>query len=123
VRNVTINGGATLNLSRDATTATKLYVTGNIKRAGGSYVNCNTKQAKNLQILSTGGTIDITSDSSPFYGVIYAPQSRVTLNGSAELFGAVVGRTLAAGGSGGAHYDESLDLEYLDVPPRTMLVD
>ena len=83
-----------------------------------------------MSITSTKGAVtiaawigDITSDNSPFYGVIYAPQSRVTLNGDAELFGAVVARTLAAGGSGGAHYDESLDLEYLDIPPRTMLVD
>lgn len=121
VRNMTINGGATLNFSDYG--QTKIYVTGTIKRAGGSYVNTNTMKAGNLYILSTGGTIDITSDNSPFYGVIYAPQSRVTLNGDAELFGAVVANTLAAGGSGGAHYDESLDLEWLGIPPRTMLVD
>lgn len=118
LRNVMLNGGATLNI----TGPTKVYVTGTFRREGGCYVNNNTKLARNLQILSTGDTIDVTSDN-PFYGVIYAPQSRMTLNGDADLFGAIVGRTLKINGSGTAHYDESLDLEQLEVPPRTMLVD
>jgi len=118
LRNVTLNGGATLNINGPTT----LYVTGTFRREGGCYVNNNTQLAENLQILSTGGAVDITSDN-PFYGVVYAPQSRVTLNGDADLFGAIVGRTLRVNGSGMAHYDESLDLEHLDVPPRTMLVD
>jgi Flp pilus assembly protein TadG len=117
-RNVTLNGSATLNFSGETT----IYVTGTFRREGGCWVNNNTQLAKNLQILSTGGTIDITSDND-FYGVFYAPQSRVTLNGDADLFGAIVGNTLKINGSGTAHYDETLDLEYLEVPPRTMLVD
>ncbi|NQT16869.1 MAG: hypothetical protein HQ582_29195 [Planctomycetes bacterium] len=115
---VTLNGGSTLNFSGPTT----IYVTGTFTRAGGSFVNNNTQIAQNLQILSTGGTFDITSDNN-FYGVIYAPQSRVTLNGDADLFGAIVGNTLKCLGSGMAHYDEALDLDYLEVPPRTMLVD
>ena len=115
---VTLNGGSTLNFYGPTT----IYVTGTFTRAGGSWVNNNTQLARNLQILSTGGTIDITSDND-FYGVIYAPQSRVTLNGDADLFGAIVGNTLKCNGSGMAHYDETLDLDYLEVPPRTMLVD
>jgi len=118
LRNVTLNGGATLNISGPTT----LYVTGTFRREGGCYVNNNTQLARNLQILSTGPKIDISSDN-PFYGVIYAPQSHITLNGDADLFGAIVGNTLKVNGSGTAHYDESLDLEYLEVPPRTMLVD
>ena len=117
-RNVTLNGGATLNISG----LTKMYVTGTLRREGGCFVNNNTQIAQNLQINLTGGTVDVTSDN-PFYGVIYAPQSRVTLNGDADLFGAIVGQTLKANGSGGAHYDESLNLDYLEVPRRTMLVD
>ena len=115
---VTLNGGSTLNIYGPTT----IYVTGTFTRAGGSFVNNNTQLAENLQILSTGGTFDITSDND-FYGVIYAPQSRVTLNGDADLFGAIVGNTLKMNGSGTGHYDETLDLDYLEVPPRTMLVD
>ena len=118
LRNVTINGDSALNLYGP----TKIYVTGKFLRAGTSVVNNNTQLARNLQILSTGGTIDVSSNT-PFYGVIYAPQSRVTLDGDADLFGAVVGQTLKVIGNFGAHYDESLDLADLGVPPRTMLVD
>lgn len=118
LRNMTLNGGATLNLSGE----TKIFITGTLRREGGCFVNNNTQRAENLQINLTGGTVDVTSDN-PFYGVIYAPQSRVTLNGDADLFGAIVGQTLKVNGSGTAHYDESLDLDYLEVPPRTMLVD
>jgi Flp pilus assembly protein TadG len=117
-RNVTLNGGATLNISGD----TKIYIYGTLKRAGGCYVNNETKLAQNLQILMIDGTVDVTSEN-PFYGVIYAPRSNVTVNGNADFFGAIVGNTLKFSGSGKAHYDESLDLEYLDVRPRTMLVD
>jgi hypothetical protein len=39
------------------------------------------------------------------------------------MFGAVVGNTLRIIGNPMAHYDEALDLDYLQVPPRTMLVD
>ena len=58
-----------------------------------------------------------------FYGVIYAPTSPVTIDGSADLFGAVVGKTLTLTGSGRAHYDESLHMEEVEFPLRTTLVD
>jgi hypothetical protein len=117
-RNVSLNGGATLNISG----LTRIYITGTLRREGGCYVNNNTQIAQNLQINVTGDTVDVTSDN-PFYGVIYAPQSRVTLNASSDLFGAIVGQTLKINGSGTAHYDESLNLDYVEVPRRTMLVD
>lgn len=117
-RDVKLVGGATLNISG----ATTIYVTGTFMREGGCVVNNNTQLARNLQILSTGGTMVVNSVND-FYGVIYAPQSDVTLNGDADLYGAIVGGTLKVNGSGWAHYDETLDMEHLEVPPRTMLVD
>lgn len=117
-RHFTINGGATLNLSGE----TRIYLTGDLTRAGGAYVNNNTTQAGDLQFLMTGGTANITSDN-PFYGVLYAPNTDVTIGGSADFFGAAVGRTLKLSGSGVGHYDESLDLEAFDPPNRTTLVD
>jgi Flp pilus assembly protein TadG len=117
-RNVTLNGGSTLNITGE----TKIYITGDLRREGGCYVNNNTRLARNLQINVSGSTVNVTSDN-PFYGVLYAPQSRVTLNASSDLFGAIIGGTLSVSGSGIGHYDESLNLDYVEVPRRTMLVD
>src|SRR5688572_5403115 len=117
-RNITINGGATLNI----TGKTIIYATGNVTRNGGTWVNNNTQKAENLQLYMTGGTANFTSDNG-FYGVIYAPNTDVTVNGSADFFGAAVGRTLKFSGSGRAHYDESLELEEVDPPTRTTIVD
>ena len=117
-RNITINGGATLNI----TGKTIIYATGNVTRNGGTWVNNNTQKAENLQLYMTGGTANFTSDNG-FYGVIYAPNTDVTVNGSADYFGAAVGRTLKFSGGGRAHYDESLELEEVDPPTRTTIVD
>jgi hypothetical protein len=101
---------------------TVIYLTGDLKRAGGTQVNNNTQLASNLRIYSTGGDIDITSDN-PFYGVIYAPDSQVDIGGTADFFGAIVGRTLKVHGDAIGHYDESLELEEIDPPTRTTIVD
>jgi hypothetical protein len=117
-RNMTLSGQATLNISGN----TSIFLTGNLYRGGGTYVNNNTQLANNLEIYMTGGTAEITSDNA-FYGVLYAPNTAVRIAGSADYFGAIVGKTLTATGSGVCHYDESLNLEYVDPPTRTTLVD
>jgi Flp pilus assembly protein TadG len=102
---------------------TKIYITGDLERSGGTIVNNNTKRAANLQIFMTGGTATVTSDNS-FYGTIYGPNTAITTDGSADLFGVVVGRTLTVAGSGKAHYDESLEAFIEDgLPRRIALVD
>ena len=117
-RDFKMMGGATLNITGE----TKIYVTRDLFRGGLAVVNNNTQSAQNLQFYMTGGTANITSDN-PFYGVIYAPNTDVTIAGSADFFGAVVGKTLKVTGTGQAHYDESLHLEAIDPPNRTTLVD
>jgi hypothetical protein len=84
-------------------------------------VNCNTQKASSFQIYMTGGTANITSNND-FYGVIYAPNTDVIIDGGSDLFGAVVGRTLTITGSGSAHYDESLGLDDVELPMRSALV-
>jgi hypothetical protein len=57
-----------------------------------------------LQIYVYGfnnGTNKVTlSGSSAMYGVLYAPQSQVTLSGTGRVYGGVAGRTLTISGSG-----------------------
>jgi Flp pilus assembly protein TadG len=111
-------GQSVLNI----TGPTVIYLTGDLKRAGGTVVNNNTQIAANLKIYSTGGSIDITSDNN-FYGYIYAPHSQVTVGGTADFFGAIVGLTLKIQGDAQAHYDESLRLEEVELPTRVTLVE
>jgi hypothetical protein len=114
----TVTGQAEFNIHGPTT----IYVTGNLLRAGGTVVNNNTQLPENLSFLMTGGTASVTSDNA-FHGVIYAPNTPVTVDGDADVYGAIVGKTLTVTGSGSGHYDESLDLEHIDFPRRTALVD
>ena len=117
-RNMVINGGATLNITGN----THIYVTGNFTQAGGSYIVNQTMLASNLEFYMTGGAANITSDTT-FYGVIYAPNTEVTVNANGDFYGAIVGKTLSFSGGGLAHYDESLELDQVDPPTRTTIVD
>ncbi len=114
----TLTGQSVFNISGP----TAIYVAGDIYRAGGTLVNCNTQIPVDLKIFANGGLVDVTSNNE-LYGVIYAPTSPVIIDGSADLFGAVVGKTLELTGSGNAHYDESLNMEEVEFPIRTALVD
>jgi hypothetical protein len=116
--NMDLTGQSVLNILGE----TVIYLTGKLKRTGGTQVNNNTQLARNLRIYSTGGAIDVTSDNN-FFGVIYAPDSAVDIGGTADFFGAIVGRTLRLHGDATAHYDESLELEEVDLPTRTTLVE
>ncbi len=118
LNNMDMMGMSVLNISGE----TVIYLTGDLMRAGGTQVNNNTQIASNLRIYSTGGRIDVTSHN-PFYGVIYAPDSQVDIGGTADFFGAIVGQTLRVHGDATGHYDESLQLEEIDPPTRTTIVD
>jgi hypothetical protein len=119
LHDVVLTGQAILNVSGPTT----IYITGNLERAGGTQVNNNTKIPANLQILMTGGTANITSNNN-FHGVVYAPNTAVTVDGASDFFGVVGGRTLTQTGSGKGHYDESLEaLGEVDFPRRLALVD
>ena len=113
----TLTGQSSIGISGDTT----IYLTGNLDTSGGSIINYS-QDANNLTILMTGGTALLTANVE-FYGVLYAPNTAVTIDGDADVYGAVVGRTLSLAGSGDGHYDESLDLSDLDVPRRRSLVD
>lgn len=105
----------------DISGPTILYVTGDLDTAGGQVLN-SSEIPSNLKILMTGGTARIIGNAE-MYGILYAPNTDVTITGTGELFGAVVGRTLTMQGTGDAHYDESLDLSpAVELPPKPSLV-
>jgi Flp pilus assembly protein TadG/cytoskeletal protein CcmA (bactofilin family) len=117
-RDMLLNGGAILNIVGDVT----IYVTRDLTFNGGSYVNTTSSKAENLTINMTGGVANITF-GSPFHGVLYAPDTNVTISGDADVYGAVVANDLRITGNAMGHYDESLQMEMADPPTRTTLVD
>jgi hypothetical protein len=117
-RDMLLNGGAILNITGDVT----IYVTRDLTFNGGSYVNNLTAKAESLTIMMTGGVANITF-GSPFYGVLYAPDTDVTISGDADVYGAVVANNLRVTGNALGHYDESLEMEMADPPARTTIVD
>jgi len=116
--NMKLTGGSTLNI----TGKTTIYLTGDLDRQGGAAINNNTQLASNLTINMTGGTANINSNNV-FYGVIYAPKTDISYAGTADYFGAIVGKTLKVTGDATAHYDESLDVNLGAYALRVMLVD
>jgi hypothetical protein len=117
-RNMKLVGGSVLNI----TGKTTIYLTGDLDRQGGAEINNNTQLAANLTINMTGGTAKINSHNV-FYGVIYAPNTPIDFAGTADYFGALVGKTLTVSGDATAHYDESLDVNMGAYALRVMLVD
>jgi len=117
-RNMKLVGGSTLNI----TGKTTIYLTGDLDRQGGAIINNNTQLASNLTINMTGGLAKINSNNV-FYGVIYAPNTVIDYAGTADFFGAMVGKTLKITGNATGHYDESLDVNMGAYATRVMLVD
>lgn len=113
----TLTGNSTLNFEGPTT----IYLTGTLDTAGGYLFN-HTAVPNNVRIFMTGSTARLTSKVD-FYGVVFAPNTAVTLDGSADWYGSVVGRTLTATGSGDVHYDEDLDVsDKVNLPKRVSLV-
>jgi Flp pilus assembly protein TadG len=117
-RDMLLNGGAILNITGEV----KIYLTRDLTFNGGSYVNTVSSKAEDLTILMTGGVAAITFGTA-FHGVLYAPDSDVTVSGDADIYGAVVANNLKITGNALGHYDESLEMEMADPPSRTTIVD
>jgi len=119
-RDMLLNGGAILNITGDVT----IYVTRDLTFNGGSFVNNVTNKAENLTIMmSSPGSVANIVFGTPFYGVLYAPDTDVTISGDADVYGAVVANNLRVTGNALGHYDESLEMEMADPPTRTTIVD
>lgn len=106
---VTVNGNGKILLSPSSPGSlnVEFYVAGTITLNGNGVVNPG--KPANLLIYGlpscTATEINGTAD---FMGAIYAPSSAFQLNGGARVDGAIVGKTIAAGGTVDFHYDEAL---------------
>jgi len=104
-RNVTLSGGSVLAVAGPV----KIVVTGKVNASGGTFVNA-TRIPANLQLASsyTGASGVTLSGGAKAYMSVYAPGTAIALSGNAPLFGALLGKTLAASGRAAIHYDVQL---------------
>jgi Flp pilus assembly protein TadG len=102
VNNFATGAQATIWVSGQAT----IYVTGSINLGGATFTASNLP--KNLKIVVIGaGTVKVNNNAS-LYADVYAPQSAVTLSGTGDIYGSVLGNTISMTGTSGIHYDLSL---------------
>ena len=106
----TLAAGGDLIVNGPAT----IYCYGTVNMSGNATTNQNLPG--NLTIVMvpnpyTGnppGSINVGSTTA-LYASIYAPQSAVTLSGTGDIYGSVVGKSVNMSGTSGVHYDLSLE--------------
>jgi Flp pilus assembly protein TadG len=110
VGNVSMSGGSSVTFTGPAT----IYCYGTFTMSGNTQTSGNV--AGNLKLVmvpkpwdgSPPGSVTIGS-SAAFYGTIYAPQSDVSIGGTGDVYGSVLGRTVNMSGTGSVIYDLSLN--------------
>jgi Tfp pilus assembly protein PilX len=126
INSLTLTAGGKINIDKGSCTSTApgacaviLNVAGGNKNlnswnnsvaidlSGGTFAN-NTYVAGNLQI-NYGGTKETNIlAGTAAYMAVNAPNSKVTLSGNGQLYGAVIGKTIVDAGSANVHYDQAL---------------
>jgi hypothetical protein len=101
---VSLTSGAKLVIPADQKVV--IFMTGSLNAAGGTIANTSAKP-ENLQLYSTGLTIDITG-SATIYAAIYAPNAEIKISGGGTVFGSLVGKSVKDAGSGTVHFDRAL---------------
>lgn len=116
---ITVDGGATLNLAPGQYVMKSLAVTGGGQLAitagveiylqGGLNVNVGsllnpTKNPNNMKFMVQSGAVTINSGGIT-YGVVYAPACPVTLDGNGTIYGNLIGESLVVNGGSHLHFD------------------
>jgi uncharacterized repeat protein (TIGR01451 family) len=104
--NVSLSNSAQLKVNGPVV----IKLTGTLTTSGATSLPNTTLLPSNLQILSSySGTTGVSlGNSSSLQLVVYAPQTGVSITGSAPLFGTVVGKSIILSNSGMIHYDTKL---------------
>lgn len=87
---------------------TTVYVTGDIKMAGGGFIT-SSGDPHDLTIICSGESVYIHG-SETFYGTVLAPYAETSLGGTAAFYGVAIGETVKIHGDFVFHADESLPL-------------
>jgi len=85
-----------------------IYVDGSWDSSAGSVVNTSL-QSYDLQIYGTSTCTSVSlSGGTEACFVVYAPGADITMTGTADIYGSLIGRTVSLIGTGNLHYDVQL---------------
>lgn len=81
---------------------------------GGSFVNSTATpfDASMLQILYAGSGNIVMTGNSGSSAIVYAPNAAVSLAGTADFYGSLIGHTVTNTGNGNIHYDRHLGNDF-----------
>jgi hypothetical protein len=106
--NVNLTGDASIILTTNATV--EWYQMGSTVNMGGKGVVNSRGFAKDFSLIGLRTCTSISyAGSFQFTGTVYAPSATVTLMGSADGYGALIGNSIELSGGMGLHYDEALN--------------
>ena len=104
---IELNGNRQINTDppRDPSCVVTIYTTGGMDFSGTMDINRD-GYAASMRIISnsTGTALDIGGNAT-FTGVLYAPKAHCAMNGTPDVYGAILCKTT---GVGSVHYDEDL---------------
>jgi hypothetical protein len=112
--NITLGNSAQLKVNGLVT----IKMTGTLNLSGATSFTNTTGMPGNLRILSSlasGGNGVILGNGTNVTMVVYAPQTGVSISGSAPLFGTVAAKRITMGNSGALHYDTQLKTIWPDL--------
>lgn len=112
----TMKSGSTLTL----TGPTTLFIAGDFDMSGYGIVN-ESADPNDLMIISTGSSFKMNG-TVDFFGSVLAPFADVSLGGTADMYGAIIGKTVKMNGDFNFHVDESSSLVAMIQPGPPMLV-
>jgi len=105
---VNLTGDAAIVLTTNA--IVEWYQAGDTVNMGGRGLVNGRGFAKDFQLVGLRTCTSISYGGSiQFVGAVYAPSATVTLEGSADAYGALVGYAIELKGDMGLHYDEALN--------------
>ena len=110
---LSISGSGSLSVGGVGSTNPSLnvYCPGSISMGGNGMVNLTSNAASSTiwgtAVSPATQTVSITGSGS-YTGTIYAPNGNVTLSGSGDTSGSVIGKSVTVGGNGKYHYDTKL---------------
>jgi hypothetical protein len=107
---VVTSGGSQIIFNNPSNLHVDIWIDDLLNVSGGGFVNTSGKSTQ-LGLWSCGSSSSSTwtlSGGSGAYFSVYAPNHAVSVTGSGDIWGSIIGKTVTATGGSKFHYDEAL---------------